>query len=212
MKHGQNQDCEYTSFKETRKLIGVTSRTLRNWDKESKIRTLRTPSGARVFNTLDIQDYLKKHQNHQKNKPTVCYARVSSRNQLGDLERQVDFLKQAYPHAELVTDICSGINWKRKGLSSILDRSIQGQLGEIVFAHKDRLCRFAFELYEHIFTLCGVKITILHHDNSASPDIELADDILSIVHVYSSRQMGKRRYKQKDIETEKQDEKQDESK
>lgn len=212
MKHGQNQDCEYTSFKETRKLIGVTSRTLRNWDKESKIRTLRTPSGARMFNTLDIQDYLKQHQTHQKNKPTICYARVSSRNQLGDLERQVDFLKQAYPHAELVTDISSGINWKRKGLSSILERAIQGKLGEIVFAHKDRLCRFAFELYEHIFTLCGVKITILHHDNSASPDIELADDILSIVHVYSSRQMGKRRYKQKDIETEKQDEKQDESK
>jgi putative resolvase len=210
MYDGQIEDCQYISFKETRKIIGVTSRTLRNWDKDGKIRTIRTPSGARMFNKLDLQDYLKQHQSIQKIKPTICYARVSSRNQLADLERQVDFLRQAYPHAELVTDIGSGINWKRKGLSSILERAIQGQLGEIVFAHRDRLCRFAFELFEHLFTLCAVKVIVLDHDSSTSPDTELADDILSIVHVYSSRQMGKRRYKQTNIERPQQEEKQDE--
>jgi predicted site-specific integrase-resolvase len=200
----QEQDNQYLSFKETRKIIGVTPRTLRNWDKEGKIRTIRTPSGARMFNKLDLQDYLKQHKTTQTFKPTVCYARVSSRNQLGDLERQIHFLKQAYPQADVVTDICSGIHWKRKGLSSILERAIQGELGEIVFAHRDRLCRFAFELYEHFFTMCKVKVTILDHDSSASPDIELADDILSIVHVYSSRQMGKRRYKQKESKVQEQ--------
>lgn len=190
----EKDDCKYISFKETRKIINVTSRTLRNWDKEGKIRTIRTPSGARMFNKIDLYDHLKQHQTLEKNKATICYARVSSRNQLGDLERQIDFLKQRYPKAEMVTDIGSGINWKRKGLSSILERAIQGQLGEIIFAHRDRLCRFAFELYEHLFILCGVRVTVLDHEQSVSPHTELADDILSIVQVYSSRIMGRRRY------------------
>jgi predicted site-specific integrase-resolvase len=190
-------DNEYVSFKETRKCIGVTSRTLRNWDKEGKIRTIRTASGARMFNKSDIQEHLKQHKTIQKTKATICYARISSRAQIRDLERQVDFLRQRYPQAEMVTDVCSGIKWKRKGLSSVLDRAVKGELEEIVFAHRDRLCRFAFELFEYLFTICGVKVTIIDHDESASPDVELADDILSIVHVYSSRQMGKRRYKAK---------------
>ena len=187
-------DQRFISFKNTRKLLQVSSCTLRNWDKEGKIGTIRTPSGARMFNQQDIFNLIRKTKTTEIVKRKVCYARVSTRAQMDDLERQVIFFRQNYPSYEVVTDICSGINWKRKGLSSLLEQSIQGTLGEIVVAHKDRLSRIAFDLLEHVFNLHGTSILVLDRTNEQSTEQELAQDIMSIVHVYSCKQMGKRRY------------------
>jgi predicted site-specific integrase-resolvase len=95
----------------------------------------------------------------------------------------------------VVEDTGSGINWKRKGLKTILGQSMSGDIEEVVVAHRDRLCRFGFELIEWILESNGVKLTVLDRENSKSPDEELTDDILSIIHVYSCRKMGQRRYK-----------------
>jgi putative resolvase len=184
----------YLSFKSTRKLLQVSSSTLRNWDKEGKIRTIRTPSGARMFNQQDLSAIIRQTKSNEIVKRKICYARVSTRAQMDDLERQVLFFRTQYPSYEVVTDICSGINWKRKGLSSLLEQSIQGTLGEIVVAHKDRLSRIAFDLLEYIFNLHGTQILVLDRTNEQSTEQELAQDIMSIVHVYSCKQMGKRRY------------------
>ena len=100
----------FISFKNTRKLLQVSSCTLRNWDKEGKIGTIRTPSGARMFNQQDIFNLIRKTKTNEIVKRKVCYARVSTRAQMDDLERQVFFFKQTYPSYEVVTDICSGIN------------------------------------------------------------------------------------------------------
>jgi predicted site-specific integrase-resolvase len=119
---------------------------------------------------------------------------------MDDLERQKDFFRHNYPDHELVTDIGSGINWKRKGLQTILDKGLSGDISEVVVAHRDRLCRFAFDLIEGILEKKGVKLIVLDRETEQSENKELADDILSIIHVYSCRQMGRRRYKvQKDI-------------
>ncbi|MGL6139325.1 MAG: recombinase family protein, partial [Planktothrix sp.] len=47
---------------------------------------------------------------------TVCYCRVSSTKQRDDLDRQVAYMQSIYPNAEIVRDIGSGLNFKRKGL------------------------------------------------------------------------------------------------
>jgi predicted site-specific integrase-resolvase len=96
-----------------------------------------------------------------------------------------------------VSDVASGINWKRKGLKTLLEQSLSGNISEIVVAHRDRLCRFAFELLEFIFQLNDTRLIVLDQETNQSSDRELADDILSIVHVYSCRSMGKRRYQNK---------------
>jgi predicted site-specific integrase-resolvase len=101
----------------------------------------------------------------------------------------------------LVTDIGSGINWKRKGLKTILEQSMQGNISEIVVAHRDRLCRFAFDLLEGIFSINGVKLLVLNEKNGESTSKDLADDIMSIIHIYSCREMGRRRYKSKENKT-----------
>lgn len=188
---------EFVTTKKAKEMLQVTVKTLRSWDKEGKIRTIRTPSNMRRYNLEDIQNIIG-FSHSTEEKQNICYCRVSSRKQMDDLERQKDFFRNKYPNHILVTDVGSGLNWKRKGLKTILDRAMHGDLSEIVVAHRDRLCRFAFELLEWIFIRNGVTLVVLDQEKDHSSDKELADDILSIVHVYSCRQMGKRRYTVKD--------------
>ena len=200
----QKEKCgqkEFVSNKTATQLLDVTSQTLRKWDKEGKIGVIRNPSNTRMYSLEDIHNILG-WDTSPKKKPKVAYCRVSSKKQVDDLERQKNLFKSKYPDHELVTDIGSGINWKRKGLQTILERAMSGELEQVVVAHRDRLCRFAFELIEWIFKKNQVKLLVLDQEEGKNTEVELADDILSIIHVYSCRKMGRRRYsnkKDKDI-------------
>jgi putative resolvase len=190
-------DGEHLSIKETRKLLGVTTETLRRWANQDKIRFSQAPTGRRLYYKQDVYDIINRTE-IQKPEPKrkIAYCRVSSQKQKDDLKRQVDFFKLKFPKYELVTDIGSGINWQRKGLQTILEQSMLGNVSEVVVAHRDRLCRFAFELIEFVLSKNNVKLTVLNTDSGESNiDKELSDDILSIIQVYSCRQMGRRRYK-----------------
>jgi predicted site-specific integrase-resolvase len=190
----------YCTVKEARKLLGVTTPTLRKWDTEGKITAIRAPSGMRRYSLEDIYNILGRDTAAFKEREKVIYCRVSSKKQSNDLERQVNILQSLYPDHTVVTDIGSGINWKRKGLQTILEQAMHRTISEVVVAHRDRLCRFAFELLEWMFNQCGVKLIVLDKDDCKSSDTELTDDILSIVHVYSCRNMGRRRYQNKKTE------------
>ena len=192
---------DYITPQEERKILKITNTTLRRWADRNKIRTIKCPSGHRRYNIKDVQATAS-HGPSIQEKSKICYCRVSSSKQVDDLERQKDLFRSRYPTYELVTDIGSGINWKRKGLKAILERTMHGDISEIVVAHRDRLCRFAFELLEWIFSSNGVELVVLDNDKDKSSESDLADDILSIIHVYSCRAMDKRRYtnkKNKDI-------------
>lgn len=186
--------------KEAKELLHITDKTLRIWAEEGKIGCIRTPSNVRRYNSKDIKRILNGGITPPE-KQKICYCRVSSPKQMDDLKRQEDFFRHKYPSHVLVTDIGSGINWKRKGLKTILEQSMQGNISEIVVAHRDRLCRFAFDLLEHIFSINGVKLLVLNEKNGESTSKDLADDIMSIVHIYSCREMGRRRYKSKENKT-----------
>jgi predicted site-specific integrase-resolvase len=123
-----------------------------------------------------------------------------------DLSRQLDFLLQPqYTGYTVITDIASGINFKRKGLAIILESCLQGDIGEVIVAHTDRLCRFGYEFIEQLVNKAGGKITVLGDSgNDNSDEQELTDDLLAIIHIFSCRQMGKRSYanrKPKDTES-----------
>jgi predicted site-specific integrase-resolvase len=150
-----------------------------------------------MYHKQDIYDIMGRNTVVEE-KQKIIYARVSSKKQMDDLERQTDFLKSRFPDYILVTDVGSGINWKRKGLKTILEQSMLGNIQEVVVAHRDRLCRFAFELIEFIFKSNNVKLVVCDEDLEKSTEQELTEDLLSIIHVYSCRSMGRRRYKNKD--------------
>jgi predicted site-specific integrase-resolvase len=179
----------YANTKEARELLRVTATTLRRWDKEGKIQVIRTPSGIRMYNKACISRILGEKGIDIKRKK-IAYCRVSSKKQIDDLERQKDSIRSSHPDHELVQDIGSGINFKRKGLQSILEQAMRGELEEVVVSHRDRLCRFAFELIEWIFTKNNTKLVVLDKTEHKSGSKEL-----TIIQVFACREMGKRRYK-----------------
>lgn len=178
----------YVTLREARKQLGLHPNTLRKYADEGIIETIKTPSGQRRFN---VDSFIKHKQN---NIQTILYCRVSSAKQTDDLQNQKDYLLSKYQGAEVIADVGSGLNYKRKGLCTILERLLQGNSIRLVVAERDRLCRFGFELIEYLVTKNGGEILVLNQSEH-SPEGELVSDILSIIHVFSRRIHGMRKYK-----------------
>ncbi|BAP54456.1 site-specific integrase-resolvase [Thioploca ingrica] len=103
-------------------------------------------------------------------------------------------MQQHYSDAEIVKDIGSGLHFKRKGLNAILERAMHGDCIRLVVAHRDRLARFGADLVRFIIETNGGKLVVLSED-SLSPEPELTRDLLNIIHVFSCRMHGLRKYK-----------------
>lgn len=178
------------------KSLGVSIQTLRNWDKEGKLKpTYVTENGYRYYS----EDLLNKFRNiknvNKIKKKNILYARVSTKNQKEDLNRQIDNLKQyAYSKGysfEIITDIGSGINYKKEGLLKMINLVECGEVDRIIVLYKDRLIRFGYDLIEYICKLNDTKIEIV--DNSTiSKEQELTEDLIQIITVFANRLYGAR--------------------
>ena len=126
---------------------------------------------------------------------TIGYCRVSSNKQKDDLERQIENMKlyltaQGKPF-EIISDVGSGINYKKKGLKELIKRISQNKVEKVVVLYKDRLVRFGFELVEYISSLYNCDIEII--DNiEKSEQQELVEDLVQIITVFSCKLQGKR--------------------
>ncbi|GBC60110.1 DNA invertase [Desulfonema ishimotonii] len=177
----------YLPSRKAAEILGVHPNTLRKWADSGKIKHIRTASGQRKY---DVRDYLGKNREMR----TVCYCRVSGYKQKDDLQRQVEYMRKKFPEAEIVKDIGSGISFKRKGLRTILERAINGDKLRVVSAHGDRLARFGFDLIKWIIEKSDGELVVLN-ESELSPDQELTQDLLTILHVFSCRMHGLRSYK-----------------
>jgi excisionase family DNA binding protein len=185
------------SIKEASRILGVTEKTLRIWEKEGKIKSERTEGGHRRY---EISDLLKSKKGEML---TICYARVSSQDQKGDLKRQ-ELVLESYCASkgfnfEIISDLGSGLNYKKKGLVRLIKLICSGQIERLVITHKDRLLRFGSEL---IFSICehfGVEILIINRTEDSSFEEDLAKDVMDIVMVFSARMYGSRSHKNKII-------------
>ena len=111
---------------------------------------------------------------------TIGYCRVSSHKQKDDLERQIDNVKtyllaKGQPF-EIISDIGSGINYKKKGLQDLIRRISQNQVEKVVVLYKDRLLRFGFELIEYIASLYNCEIEIIDNTEKSEQQ-ELVEEI-----------------------------------
>ena len=180
------------------KYLDVSQGALRSWADSGRIKHIRLPCGERRY---DISDVTRIRGSGAPDEPIICsrrviYARVSTSGQRDDLQRQVDMLKSSYPTHDVITDIASGINFKRKGLQTLLERAMSRSIDEIVVSHKDRLARFAYDLLSWILHKHGVKI-VVHEQTLETPEQELVDDLLSIVTVFACRSYGRRSHQSK---------------
>lgn len=172
---------KYIKGKEACEILGISHNTLRKMADSGRIETIRI-SGQRRYN---VAAYL----GLQQQQSIICYCRVSSHKQCDDLARQVAFMQEKYPQATIVKDIGSGLNCKRKGLKTILERAMRGDKLKVVVAHQDRLARFGYELIRFIIESNGGKLVVLG-ENSLSPTEELTKDLLTIIQVFSGRMPG----------------------
>lgn len=179
--------------------VGRSDSTIRRWDRNGLLVARRTESGQRYYTEDDVAKALRLPMAELSS--TIVYLRVSSPGQKDDLESQRSAMEQFCLAAgievdEWVVEIGSGLNFKRKKLLDILDRAIDGERITLVVAHKDRLARFGIDLIEHIITRRSGQLRIVNQE-SLSPHAELVQDILAILHVFSSRLYGLRRYEKK---------------
>ena len=193
---------KYYSSKTVTQMLGVTAQTLRNWDKEGKLKPSYVKSnGYRYYSEDSILSYTQERKT-KKELSVIGYARVSSKKQSDDLKRQIDNLKTyldtKYNNYEIITDIGSGINYQKPGLKKLVEKINKKQVDLIVVLYKDRLLRFGFELVEYFSELNNVKIEVLGRTDKTQ-DQELVEDLVQIITVFSCKIQGKRKAKTKEI-------------
>ena len=182
------------------KMIGVSVKTLQRWDNDQTLIACRNPKDRRYYTQKQYDGYMGNPRENKTGK-TVIYSRVSNKGQKDDLENQIEFLK-TYANAkgtivdEILTDIGSGLNYNRKNWNALIDACVEGEISTIIIAHKDRFIRFGYDWYEKFLKKCHVEIIVVNNEK-LSPQEELVQDLISIIHVFSCRIYGLRKYKKK---------------
>ena len=186
---------EHLTAQQTKDILGCCTKTLQEWDKKGLIEVKRTAGGHRRYNVKKYAEdnnlpELVKEPDIRRN---IIYSRVSSHDRKDDLDRQTKLLQEKYPDYEVVYDIGSGINFKRRGLQKIIQYAVENQLNEIVITYKDRLCRIGYDMIEFIIKkYSNGKITVLNPSDGNHAD-EITIDLIEIITVYSSKIHGTRR-------------------
>lgn len=184
----------YLSIGKASKVLGVSITTLRRWEVEGKLMPERTAGGQRRYDLSKLKPDL--FHSAIPVRKTVAYARVSSHDQKTDLARQKQVLElycaQQGWAFEVIADLGSGMNYRKKGLKRLLDEIIAGDVGRLVITHKDRLLRFGAEL---VFSICEAKqveVLIINQGIDTTFEEDLAKDVLEIITVFSARLYGSR--------------------
>jgi len=218
-----HQPDKFIGAAKIRSTFSVSNATLVGWADTGRVGCRRMSGGKRLYSERDIHRmfgdkdfeseenasggsssrYIKPECEEKQN---ICYARVSSQHQKHDLQRQVELLQAAYPGYTVIQDIGSGLNFRRNGFVSLLDRVHAGTVASVVVQHRDRLCRYGFDMVEWLFSKTGTKLVVhseLPSTASAAGEQcddeqnriqhdEFADDIISIVTYFVAKHHGRR--------------------
>ena len=184
--------------KEFAELLGVSVKTLQRWDREGILKANRTPTDRRYYTYAQYLQF-KGIQTEIDRRDIVIYARVSTRNQKEDLQNQVEFLKQFCNAKGMIVNQCmeefgSGLNYNRKKWNKLLEEVMENKIKTIVISSKDRFIRFGYDWFEKFCEKFYTKIMIVNNE-ALSPNEELVQDMISILHIFSSRLYGLRKYK-----------------
>lgn len=184
------------------KLINKHVRTLQRWDNDGTFKPAKyTPKGRKLYSHEQYLDFTNQNLDNLINKSNIIYCRVSSFNQKNDLTSQLKFIEQYCTNNQIhvddvYSDIGSGLNYKRKNFIKLINEITKHKINKVIVAHKDRLVRFGFELIEEICKEHNVELIVIN-DEKLSPQEEMVTDLMSIIHVFSSRLYGLRNYKPK---------------
>ncbi|MDY0960821.1 IS607 family transposase [Massilia sp. CFBP9026] len=179
--------------------LGVTPKTLQRWDRCGTFSPLaRSPTGLRLYSETQIAERIGL-QSRPAPYRIIGYCRVSSAAQKPDLRNQRRVLEEfctarGLANVEFIEEIGGGLNFKRPRLLELTDAIGRGEVRTLVLAHRDRLTRFGYEWFEHIAHEHGCELLVLNQERM-SPEQEMVQDMMTIVHCFSSRLYGLRNYR-----------------
>ena len=182
--------------------LNVHVDTLRRWDNDGKLVAQRSVGGTRYYTDEHFQKALRLSI-EQKPKKSIIYCRVSSPNQKDDLQSQVHamelFALGRGLITETITEIGGGMDFTRKKFSKLITDIINGDVGTVIVAHKDRFARFGFEMVDNLAKQYGCEIIVVNREE-LSPQQEMVEDLMGIIQTFSCRLYGLRKYKKaKDV-------------
>lgn len=185
------------------KILGVTVKTLQRWEREKRLIPIaRTDSNRRLYTVSQIRTFIGVQQ-AGGNEPSrlVAYCRVSSAAQKPDLVNQRRVLEEfavakGLANVEFVEEVGGGLNFKRKKFLVLQDEIGRREIKTLILAHRDRLTRFGFEWFEHYAKAHGCEVLVLNQER-LSPEQEMVQDLMTIVHCFASRLYGLRNYRKK---------------
>lgn len=180
--------------------LGVGVKTLQRWDREKRLCPDRTGTGRRLYDQAQLDAFIGKRRVAIA-KRTVVYCRVSSAAQKPDLKNQRKVLEdfcaaRGIANPIFVEEVGGGLNLTRPKFVTIMDAIEARSVSSLVIAHKDRLVRFGFSWFERFCQEHECELLILNNEQ-LSPEQEMVQDLLTIVHCFSARLYGLRNYKKK---------------
>lgn len=191
----------FVTAKEAKEYFRINGATLRMWRLKGKLNYKQFSSKKIMYDIDSFEDYCAKP------KYNVIYARVSTTKQKEDLNRQIEMVKgyaisNGYKIEKIFKDIASGMNENRTEFNLLLRDIFSGNIDTVFISYKDRLTRFGFDYFKHIFEEFGTKIVVLDELEETNSDFqtELTNDIISIIHHFSMKLYSNRRKKLKEIE------------
>lgn len=193
---------EHYSTGKAAKLLGVAVKTLQRWELEGRlIPVARTDSNRRLYTESQIREFIGLRNAVSEPTRLVAYCRVSSAAQKPDLANQRKVLEEfvvakGLANVEFIEEVGGGLNFKRKRFLALMDEIGRGEIKTLILAHRDRLTRFGFEWFEHFAKINGCELLVLNQER-LSPEQEMVQDLMTIVHCFSSRLYGLRNYRKK---------------
>ena len=181
------------------RLLGAAVKTLQRWDREGRlVPAARTASNRRRHTESQLRAFLCLAPPAAPRR-IVAYCRVSSAAQRPDLINQRHVLEQfttarGLAGVEYVEEVGGGLDFGRKRFLDLMDAIGRGELATLVLAHRDRLTRFGFDWFAHYAALHGCELLVLNQER-LSPEQEMVQDLMTIVHCFSSRLDGLRTYR-----------------
>jgi excisionase family DNA binding protein len=189
--------------KEACQRLGISYPTLARWVREGKIRAVRTAGGKYRIPESEVMR-IAEGAPISKEVRAVIYSRVSFPGQRGDLEGQVQYLRQycsskGYKVVDVLSDVASGLKADRKGLLKLLDYVTNRQVDVVVVTYKDRLTRFGLEYLEFFFRQYGVRVEAALGEEPKESRQELVEDLIEIVSSLAGKLYGLRSRRRKEL-------------
>lgn len=179
--------------KDVIKILKISRSTLYNYTRDGIIKATLLDNGYYDYDEDSVFKIIKKDA-----RMNIIYGRVSTYKQKNDLEKQIETIKE-YCNSnninidKIYSDVSSGLDLDRKDLSLLIDDVINSNVKNIYISHRDRLTRLSFRTLEELFKKYRTNIIIINDNNNLSNDSEIFEELISLMHIFSTTMYSNRR-------------------